>query len=62
MNTRLFRLQFFLVLVIIPMIIINYKAPILVDVMVDYCVGNGSTSAMSGSQDSIVEVNFFPAS
>ena len=29
------------------MIIINYKAPILVDVRVDYyCVGNGSASAI----------------
>ena len=47
MNTRLFRLQFFLVLVIIPMIIINYKAPILVDVRVDYyCVDNGSAGAI----------------
>ena len=47
MNTWLFHLQLFIVLVIIPMIIINYKAPILVDVRVDYyCVGNGSASAI----------------
>ena len=46
MNTWPFLLQYFLVLLKIPMTIINYEVPILVDVRVDYCVGNGFASAI----------------
>ena len=46
MNTWLFLLQYFLVLLKIQMTIINYEALFLIDVKVDYYVGNGSARAI----------------